>query len=414
MHRTASAQFVFTVLLVFGMEGCDAGREAGVDSTIGGGAWGDSLVLVEEMRIGGLQGDEAYTFGSVLGLVPAPAGGVYVSDSQVPVIRRYDAEGMHFYDVGRGGEGPGEYRRPEGLALMPDGRLFVYDSSLRRLSSFSSDGEFIGSAQVGRGLGGFRGFVAGRDGSMFIRTMPEDGFVETMSGILADWSRLAEDGTTTVITRSPMDEAEGPRYVLAGRGGYYRPFNTMTLSTMSPDGSFYWVRNDEYLIYRRTPEGDTLRITRDQERVPVTDREIEQWEAYSEMFAERPNANRNNLFPIPTVKPFIRELVTDLDGRLWVSRYTEPAFFEYPAEELAEREAEGRPALQWRSTLTWDVFSPEGRLLGVVTFPMNTTFSTATGDEVWGIRSGEFREDYVVRWTVRLAGDDIDHTVGDR
>jgi len=379
------------------LAGCDFGSDASPTPTEAR-VWGDSLVLVEELRVGGLTGDEVYTFGSVLALAPTSDGGVYVADSQVPVIRRYDADGTYLYDVGRGGEGPGEYRRPGGLAVMADGRLLVFDQSLRRLSHFDADGEFIESVQVPRAMGGFRGFVAGSEGQMFVRTTPEEGFRESREGISADWSRLSEDGTTTVITSAPMEDSEGPRYVLAGRGGYYRPFNTQTLSTMSPDGSFYWVRNDEYAIHRLTPEHDTLKIARDQEPIEVTDREITQWEAYSELFAERPRTDRDEMFPIPTTKPFIRELVTDLEGRLWVSRYTEPVFFEYPAADLAEREAEGRPALQWRDTLTWDVFGPDGRFLGVVTFPHNTTFSTAQGDVVWGIRAGEFREDYVVRW----------------
>lgn len=118
------------------------------------------------------------------------------------------------------------------------------------------------------------------------------------------------------------------------------------------------------------------------------------------MFAERVPERRRDYFPIPDTKPFIRELVVDPQGRLWVSRYTEPVFFEYPAGELAEREAEGRPAYQWRDAATWDVFGPDDDFLGSVTLPFNTTFSTALDKEVWGIRAGDFGEDYVVRWRI--------------
>ena len=247
-------------------------------------------------------------------------------------------------------------------------------------------------------LGGFRGFVYSRDGNAYVRVLPESGFTESRDGIPADWALIRDDGTVDRIAAVPPEASEGPRYVIAGHGGYYRPFTRMTLSALGPDGSLYRVRNDEYRIEHVRPDGSVHEIIRDEEPVTARDEEIEQYEAFSESAASRPGADRSDYFPIPTTKPFIRELVVDLDGRLWVSRYTEASFMEYSDWERADREEKGRPMYQWRDLLRWDVFDPGGEYLGAVTFPFKTTFITAVGDAVWGIHGGAYEEAYIVRW----------------
>jgi hypothetical protein len=356
------------------------------------------LELIEELRVGGLDGPIEYTFGSVAAVAPAPDGTFYVADRQGPVVRKYDAGGTHLFDVGRSGQGPAEYSTLDGLGVSDDGRLMLYDGRNGRLSRFSSDGAFIGSVPVSGGLGGFRSFAYARDGSAYVRVFPEAGFSETPDGIPADWARIGEDGTVDRLMPVPPEERVAPRYVISGYGGYYRPLTTMTVSALGPDGSLYRVRNDEYRIEHEHPDGTLTEIARDEQPVRATDDEISQLEAISEAIASRPGADRSELFPIPAMKPFIRELVVDLDGRLWVSRYTEAVFMEYSEWERTNREERGAPPYQWRDHLRWDVFDPDGAYLGAVTFPFKTTFVTAAGDEVWGIVGGEYEEAYIVRW----------------
>lgn len=367
--------------------------------------WGDSLVLQEEMRIGGLFGDEPYTFGYVSTLAPAPDGSLYVGDSQVPIIRRYDSDGVYLGDVGRGGQGPGEYRGFDGLAVLSDGRLTVWDSGNARMSFFDPTGEFQESFPVRNGIGGWRGFAYSPNGDLFVRTRPLDGLVETPEGLLRiKWAKVRPGGTTEALATVPPEDRVGPRYVLSGRGGYYRAFVVMTVNAMAPDGSMYWARNDEYVIHRLLPRGEELLITRSEDPIRVSPQETTEWEARSEYFAQRNPQQREDYFPIPEVKPFLRELVVDPEGRLWVSRYTEAVHRPYSPEERAEREEQGLVDFTWRDTTTWDVFDSLGNLLGVVTLPLQTSFVTAIGDQVWGVEQGDYREDYVIRWRIVEAG----------
>ncbi|MBT8461350.1 MAG: 6-bladed beta-propeller [Gemmatimonadetes bacterium] len=62
-----------------------------------------------------------------------------------PVIRRFDASYEYQGDVGREGQGPGEYLWPTSiLADQESGEILVADSRQRRLIRFASDGTFLG------------------------------------------------------------------------------------------------------------------------------------------------------------------------------------------------------------------------------------------------------------------------------
>ena len=68
---------------------------------------------------------------------------VYLLDRQVPVIRKYGADGSFIHDIGREGGGPGEYKSPGAIAVLPDDRLIVRDPENGRITIYSVDGEYL-------------------------------------------------------------------------------------------------------------------------------------------------------------------------------------------------------------------------------------------------------------------------------
>ncbi|MGD8816494.1 MAG: 6-bladed beta-propeller [Acidobacteriota bacterium] len=104
------------------------------------------LTVVEDLRIGLSQGPEEYLFGDIGGIVQHGDGTVSILDSQVPVIRHYDAEGTFLYDIGREGQGPGEYSEQiQGMQRLPDDSFAIWDTGNTRISIFSPAGELVES-----------------------------------------------------------------------------------------------------------------------------------------------------------------------------------------------------------------------------------------------------------------------------
>lgn len=360
------------------------------------------LALEELLRVGRLDGPVEYTFGRVAGVTVALDGSVIVGDAQGPVVRRYSVEGVYLGDIGRAGEGPGEYSSLAGLGVAPSGDLAVFDVSNARVTWFTAAGDFRVSSSVYGGVGSRNSLVVGADGSVVVRIVPESGFVESIDdGLAADWARVSTDGSVTRLTADLPEGRVGPRYVIGGRGGVYHPFVKMTVTAASGDGSLYSVRNDRYRIVRRHSDGSESFIERSHSPISVSEEEAEEWARFSEMGAQREGAERGDYFPIPDEKPFIRNIMVDSDGRLWVSRYTEAVFMEYSDFERDDRLENGHPSYQWRDRPDWDVFGADGDYLGTATLPFKTTLLGSRGDLVWGVQAGDFNEDYVVLWRMR-------------
>jgi len=97
--------------------------------------------LQEEVRLGSVDGSHD-AFGEIIGASIGPSEVVAVLERGSSKIRVYDANGGHLRDLGGGGEGPGEFLMPMGLAWRGD-RLWVRDVGNQRLSALNAEGEFV-------------------------------------------------------------------------------------------------------------------------------------------------------------------------------------------------------------------------------------------------------------------------------
>lgn len=92
--------------------------------------------MSERWRIGSLDGDDALS--DVLGVAVAPTGELYVAQSFVPHVSVFSAEGKFLHNIGRAGQGPGEFDLgPLRLGWRGDS-LWVSDFS--SVQFFSPDG----------------------------------------------------------------------------------------------------------------------------------------------------------------------------------------------------------------------------------------------------------------------------------
>jgi hypothetical protein len=99
----------------------------------------DSLPV---LTIGGSGKGPDYDFGEVRAAVRMGSGQIAVADGKSSVIRFYDSTGTFLRQVGRKGQGPGEFQEIGLLWSAPGDSLLVYDLVSRRLSTFDPAGNF--------------------------------------------------------------------------------------------------------------------------------------------------------------------------------------------------------------------------------------------------------------------------------
>lgn len=103
----------------------------------------------ELYRIGTLGGDEWEQFGNVSRVAFDGAGRLYVFDSQVNRFFVVDADGTLIRQIGREGDGPGEFRNITDWVVTEDGRLVVRELRRRAYHLFDPNGDFDRMVRMG-------------------------------------------------------------------------------------------------------------------------------------------------------------------------------------------------------------------------------------------------------------------------
>jgi sugar lactone lactonase YvrE len=103
-------------------------------------------------------------------LYAVDTGGVQSMNHRVRVFSV--ASGEHLFDIGtRGGE-DGQFNLPRGIAVAPNGTVYVVDSANFRVQAFDSDGRFLRKfGSLGRQFGQFarpKGIAVDREGRVYV------------------------------------------------------------------------------------------------------------------------------------------------------------------------------------------------------------------------------------------------------
>jgi tripartite motif-containing protein 71 len=98
---------------------------------------------------------------------------VYVVDELAQRVRAFDREGNERFAWGSHGRGEGQFVRPFGVAVGSDGSVYVSDSALDRVQRFDAQGAFAGQIGGERGLGKGqlfkpKGLAVDREGRLFV------------------------------------------------------------------------------------------------------------------------------------------------------------------------------------------------------------------------------------------------------
>jgi DNA-binding beta-propeller fold protein YncE len=137
-------------------------------------------VLLEADIVFGTKGTEPGQFQRPRGIAVAPDGSIYVADTENHRIQHLDREGNplqswgSFADLAQGEAPGGTFFEPWGLDIGPDGSVYVADTWNHRIQKFSAEGEFLdmwgyfGQAERPDAFWGPRDVLVDQDGRVIL------------------------------------------------------------------------------------------------------------------------------------------------------------------------------------------------------------------------------------------------------
>jgi len=371
--------------------------------TVSGSAWGGDATLVPETSIGELEGPDEYLFGSVRAIAVDDDHNVYVLDGQARHVRVFDSAGTYVDTFGGGGEGPGEFRVPIGIAVS-DGRVLVRDPANGRVQLFVLETEeaeewrygaspyFMNTPLYQDDQG--RIYVDNSDEELrFIVMGPDGTHLDTISPpeVPADFD---EDRY-----RMSAEAESGDEWISVAATV---PFGPDWYWTVHPSGHFLSALSTAYRINLEC-DSSVLRIERNHTPAVVLDGERERHEQRILSRMHRFDAGWTWDGPaIPDHKPPFRGLRAGLDGRIWVRLWTEAR--RVPNEDHDPTDPESA-AFTWVEPLRYDVFETDGTYLGAVVPPKGFGSSPPPvfgRSFVWAVERDDLGVERVKRYRLAL------------
>jgi hypothetical protein len=358
-------------------------------------------------------------------VTPSPDGGVVFFERQPGVIRHFDSAGRFVRNIGRRGDGPGEFGSPagegesrpagsggrvNGISYLPDARMAVWND-WRGIHVFDADGKYITTWALPRGSprrshGEGAADASGRlftvvdvDNPFFPDSLGSDGMRHRTPALV----QTTADGTVVdTLVRLPITRGRMIEHTLKVTFGTTSrsrtvfqsiPFEPYGYSVSARDGHWVYAQTDRYafVIARRKP-APVIRVESDLPPVPVDPEEREFHRASLERSVRSVDGTREvRLEEIPAQKPYIVGLRADYDSRIWV-QLSQPGM-----KTIADSSA------RWTEETVFDVFRGDGEFFGRVRIPWNATFAASSGTTLWLVHRDSLDVQTLVRYLMTRA-----------
>lgn len=180
------------------------------------------------------------SLGSATGLgkpygVAVHQGRIYVTDTVKRAVLMFDVPGKEFAMIGT--EGPGELRKPIGIAVSNDGEIYVADNSAKRIVVFDKDGKFLRAFGNRSILKRPSGVAVSPDGTKAY--VIDTGGVTTQEHHLYIFNAITGELEKTIGTRGRKDGE----------------FNLALQVTTGPDGTVYVTDSGNFRVQAFNPDG---------------------------------------------------------------------------------------------------------------------------------------------------------------
>jgi hypothetical protein len=335
------------------------------------------------IQIGVSYGDAQYQFFRVSAACWLPGGRIAVANAGSSTLRFFDLEGSFLGEVGGVGDGPGEFRRLTSLKRYGTDSLVAFDADLRRISIFTTDGDFARSIQLRQpGPEPLHAAYPLSGGNFVVWALSTLGDVGDIPGRYRTTSPIYKYGADGVLLDTvglfPGSEVAVTK---TGRGMTFgwAPFGRTTAVDVRNDLVYVGAAEDlEIQVY--SPDGDLKQLVRGPEyRHPITQEDIERHlqpflEGIDDLSAREWMEKLLSEMEYPDYWPPYSELLVDTSGNTWVAYYPEVA-----------RQPSSR----------WMVFSSSGQLLGDLLLPERMTVFDITDKFIVGVWTDDFDVEYI-------------------
>jgi hypothetical protein len=338
--------------------------------------------------LGALDGGPA-AFSPIRDFEIGPSSELHVLLPQEHEVRVFNGDGEYVRSIGRLGEGPGEFSRPEKIGFVGD-TLWVLDSRAERVHFFL-DGDFVRVLPLppvrdlrpdrfSRAIGVIAGprVLISPDAMTYGHppVLEEPGLLLTyMEGSFDTLATINVDYVGGFAIRRSGGEIEAVR-------PFPQPFSPATEWAISPGGGSVVLaggptdpeRSDSVFLVEVSADGDTLLDLRHPFQFQeIPDRSIDS--IVAEIAGDRfSDSEVRSATYLPSYYPPVTELIVGEDGTAWIARETLP-----------------------NRAQQWEVFSSEGTRLAEIVTPPGFEVMWTDGNVVWGLVLDELDVPYLVR-----------------
>lgn len=312
------------------------------------------VTFSKELRFG--EGDDPEkSFSQVAFFVVTDEGHVIAADIKDKKVKVFDEEGNFMRNIGKSGQGPGEFQIPGGLALTPDNELMIEDTLGRRLAFFTLEGKFIKNVSLADKMS-LLNLVIDAEGNYLGRQLEMEG-----QKMYFEMKKYDKD-LNPVFTIDKV-EFEIP---VPGSGVKVDIMDMITLYLFDSSGNVFYGRNRDYEIKVFNPDGKHTRsIRKDFKPIKVTREDIDM------MLERMPTGIMGGVDPskfieFPEEFPPYQMFILDEQDRLFVRTWVK-----------------GKE----KGAYIVDVFDAEGRFISQ--FETKLDFRVFKGDKVYGLEENE-------------------------
>jgi hypothetical protein len=357
------------------------------------------IALSPDLRISEVRPGEG--FGRVTAIAATPDGGVLVFDANGPdgaALLQFGPSGAFVRQIGRSGDGPGEYRAPQfghqELVLGPRGVIALRNSG--RVELYGSDGSPRGRVSYGSTLGPT--WTSGDT-----RYLDADHLFLRGSTIDAWGTPNVMDFPFHLFTPSGRggDSVLPPHLYGVKASGM---FGTGEIWTILNQDEILVARTDSlsYTIVRKTGAPKFFRVELPYSPVRYDSKEREELQASLDWQRAHQMGPKwlSTAQVVPSTKPVLKPQVL-IDGKNFWLRLSAAGEHSTPIPGGIQVGRDGKrevgPSITFSEPLAFFGFTWEGEVRGLVQFPLSVTAVSFAGSTAWAVTKVN-EEDVLVRY----------------